>query len=154
LVPTLNELIRSSESDWFIPLGDDDLLDPDYVETLSPFTENYDVIYGWCRVEGSNWCPNRLFRADSLQARNYIPGTALIRGELLRELMYEEVNLEDWDLWKRALENHAYFKCVPEVLWTYRMHEGNLLNPQSEYVAPSKYENVQDRSQNDSRMAA
>lgn len=121
-----NQLAASTNADWLLPVDDDDLLDPDCLEVLSGHLEGADVIYPWCRVDGlDTWTPNRLFRPEPLLTFNFIPVTALIRAELWREVdgMRDEP-YEDWRFWQRCLGLGARFKCVDEVLWTYRIQAG------------------------------
>ena len=122
-----NRLAKETDADWLIPLDDDDLIDPDFLEVLSKHLDDADVIYPWCRVEDfipglPPWTPNRLFRAESLLRFNFIPVTALISHDLWDAVggMPEDVNNEDWWMWKRCLAEGARFKCVPEVLFSYR----------------------------------
>lgn len=117
-----NRLAETACGDWLLPLDDDDVLDPPFLEILLPYTHDFDVVYGWCRVEGIDWTPNRLFRADTLKRYNFIPVTALIRKSLFQRVGgFMDTKPEDWDLWKRCLEAGARFKCVDEVVWTYRV---------------------------------
>lgn len=122
-----NRLAADTDADWLIPLDDDDLIDKTFLERLTPHVEGADVVYPWCRVEDfvnglPPWTPNRLFRAESLLRFNYIPVTALISHELWDAVggMDEQVEVEDWRLWRKCLAEGARFKCVPEVLWSYR----------------------------------
>ena len=122
-----NRLAADSNADWFVPLDDDDLLDPACVETLLAHAEAAEVVYPWCRVEDyvnglAPWCPNRLFTADALLRYNFIPVTALVSAVLWRKVggMPEGVEVEDWRFWKRCLGAGARFRCVDEVLWSYR----------------------------------
>jgi glycosyltransferase involved in cell wall biosynthesis len=119
-----NRLAEGTDADWLLPLDDDDLLDPDYLETLLPHLADADVVYPWCRVEGKDdWTPNRLFRADPLLSFNYIPVTALVRAELWAEVGgWRDEPVEDWRFWQRCLGAGARFKCVDEVLWSYRIN--------------------------------
>lgn len=125
-----NRLAADTHADWFLLLDDDDVLDTDYVETLLPHLEDADVVYPWCRVEGSRWSPNRLYRKGALAKGNFIPVTAMIRRSMWESLdgLRPSKGYEDWDLWRRAEAAGARFVCVPEVLWTYRIHGGNTLN--------------------------
>jgi hypothetical protein len=122
-----NRLARSTQAEWLLPVDDDDLLDEDCLEVLSQHLEGADVVYPWCRVEGlDEWCPNRLFRPDPLLTFNYIPVTALVRAELWADVggMRDEP-YEDWRFWQRCLGAGARFRCVDEVLWTYRIQAGS-----------------------------
>jgi glycosyltransferase involved in cell wall biosynthesis len=124
---TRNELASGVSTEWVLPLDDDDVLDTDFVATLLDRSADADVVYPFTRMVGrTDWCPNRLFNPRMLFRRNFIPVTALIRKDLFDMLGgYRKVPLEDWDLWQRAFLHGAKFKCVPEVLWSYRFHEGN-----------------------------
>lgn len=126
-----NRLAGSSDADWFLPLDDDDLLDQDCVEQLLAASDGADVVYPWCRVQDHGelepWSPNRLYRPEPLvgeQGRpfNYIPVTALISAELWREVggMPQAPHAEDFLFWRRCIGAGARFRCLPEVLWTYR----------------------------------
>lgn len=121
-----NRLAASTDAEWLIPLDDDDLIDPAFLETLAPHLPGADIVYPWCRVQDHQplapWTPNRLFRAETLLRFNYIPVTALIRHTLWDKVggMPEKVQTEDWLMWLACLAEGARFKCVPEILWTYR----------------------------------
>jgi glycosyltransferase involved in cell wall biosynthesis len=122
-----NRLAADSNADWLLPLDDDDLIDPDCVATLLKHADGADVVYPWCRVEDHGnglapWCPNRLYSPDALLRYNFIPVTALVSAELWAKVggMPEGVAVEDWIFWKRCLAAGARFRCVDEVLWSYR----------------------------------
>jgi glycosyltransferase involved in cell wall biosynthesis len=121
-----NLLVGGTDTEWILPLDDDDTLDPECVETLLANSEGADIVYSFCRMDGrDDWCPNRLFNSRTLMRRNFIPVTALIRKDLWDLLGGQrKVPMEDHDFYKRAWLHGARFKCVPEVLWSYRFHEG------------------------------
>lgn len=122
-----NRLARAASTDWVLPLDDDDLLDPDCVERLVTASDGADVIYPWCRMEGrtDGWVPNKLFNPVGLSRQNFIPVTALIRRDAFEMLAgYRQVQMEDWDLWRRSQQHGLTIRCLPEVLWTYRAHTG------------------------------
>lgn len=122
-----NRLATSSESDWLLPLDDDDLLDPDCVEVLLQHADDADIVYPFCRVEGRDdfYIVNKLWNERSLFLQPFIPVTALIRRDFFELLGgYRNVELEDYDLFKRAALHGGRFVCVPEVVWTYRFLDG------------------------------
>lgn len=119
-------------AEWIAPLEDDDLADPDHLQTLAEHADQADVVYSWCRVTGrTGWDPNSEFDADRLRHGNYIPSTALIRRSLIdvlggwRDSKTVAYGWDDWDFWLRALDAGARFRCAPHVTWTYRFHAGN-----------------------------
>lgn len=119
-----NRLARKTDAEWLVPLDDDDLLDPDFLEVLLPHLTDADVVYPWCRVEGlDEWTPNRLYRPDPLLTFNFIPVTAAVRRNLwMRVGGMRDEPVEDWRFWQRCLGEGARFKCVDEVTWTYRVN--------------------------------
>lgn len=129
-VPQLNEMALGVTTEFVSLLAADDLVDPRHLECQLSASHDADVVYTWCRVVGrTGWNPNALFDAERLRRENYIPATALIRTELVRELGYWNADSlhdwEDWDFWLRALDAGARFECVPTVTWTYRFHGAN-----------------------------
>lgn len=128
---TRNVLASQAETEWLLPLDDDDTLDPQCVEILLANAADADVVYPWTHMDGrTDWCPNRLFNPKMLFRRNFIPNTALIRTDMFRMVGgYQNVPLEDWQLWQRIWLHGGRFKCVPERLWRYRFHDGNNFQP-------------------------
>jgi hypothetical protein len=125
----LNRLAERTRCAWLAVVADDDLLDPQHLEVLLGAAGGADVVYPFCRVSGRDgWSPNRPFDADALRTSNYIPATALIRRSLWEDLggWSAAAVHEDHELWLRALDAGATFRCVPEVTWTYRFHGANL----------------------------
>lgn len=128
-----NRLASMSSSEWLLPLDDDDVLDADYVEVMAPhLTDDVDVVYSWCRVEGlPDWTPNRLFNDALLLRGNFIPVTACVRRSVLMEVggwpePPERLQPgEDWEFWRLCLGAGAVFKLVSEVLWSYRVQPGS-----------------------------
>jgi glycosyltransferase involved in cell wall biosynthesis len=131
---TLNAMlphIVESGADWVAQLADDDVMYPNHLRVLADASEDADVVYTFCDVEGrGGWNPNTHFDADLLRVMNYIPATTLIRTSLCVELDGWRENsaygFEDWDFWLRALDTGARFVCVPIRTWCYRFHGSNL----------------------------
>lgn len=93
------------------------------METLLAYAEGADVVYPFCRVEGRDdfFIVNKLWNERSLFLQPYIPVTALVRRDFFVMLGgYRNVELEDYDFYKRAALHGGRFVCVPEVLWSYR----------------------------------
>ena len=128
----LNRLLVSAlevGADWIAVTADDDVLYPHHLETLYAASDDADIIYPYCDVEGRAWSPNAPFDADRLRRENYIPATTMIRASLCADLGWKRDTTngwEDWDFWLRALDADARFKCVPVVTWRYRFHGSNL----------------------------
>ena len=120
-----NSLVEQVDTEWILPLDDDDLLDPDCIETLLDEAEDGEIVYPWVRCDPENaqmsMIVNKLFDPQALFRLNFIPCTALIKTDVFRMLGgYRQEPLEDWRLWQRAWLHGVRFRCVPEVKWTYR----------------------------------
>lgn len=124
----INELAGDVDTTWLFRCDDDDLFDPTHFETIAAnLSDDVDIVYSWPRVDP----PGHLERPDVLQRiyplktlrdANWIASAAAVRVSLWRQLGgYADVHNEDHDLWVRAYDAGARFRCVPEVTWTYRL---------------------------------
>lgn len=122
-----NTLIKDVKTEFTLFLDDDDVLDSDYIETVSPFLDDYDVIYTWCRLIGHPNNPNLAmeFNEAKLRRFNFIPVTAVVRTEMLKAVGgFGEPPYEDWKLWLKLLDAGARFKPIYEKKWEYRWSHG------------------------------
>ncbi len=126
-IAALEILMAQVQTEWFVPLADDDLIDPTFVMLLAAAVhDDVDVVWPLCRVEGTCpwWEGIHHFDPVLLREDNYIPGTAAIRTSLFREVGGYRAPVgqphEDWDLWIRMLDAGARFESIPEKCWTYR----------------------------------
>lgn len=143
----LNRLAEQVRTTWLMPMGDDDLLDPTFFETLAVALDDPDpgVVYCWPRVIGSDQVPETAFQRPfngmlMRWANGVCGGAACVRTDLWRRLGgYRPepgwTEHEDWDLWNRAIDAGVEFRCVPKVRWTYRVHGGNISVPRAERAA-------------------
>lgn len=131
-----NTLAKGVSTEWLLPVDDDDVLDPDCVEVLLEHSKDADVVYSFYRPEGADWCANRLFSHKKLFRRNFIPVTALIRKSFFEVVGgYRMQPMEDWLLWQHLFLHGARFKCVPEVLWSYRFGDNSFQPAQQAQLA-------------------
>lgn len=133
----LNRLAEQVVTTWLMPMGDDDLLDSDFFETLAPALDDpaNGVVYAWPRLVGGDLPETafqRPFNGMVLRQANFVcGGAACVRTDVWQQLGgYRPdpgwTEHEDWDLWCRALDAGVKFCCVPRVRWTYRLHGGNI----------------------------
>lgn len=135
-----NAGIAISRGDFILPLDADDLIHPDYLQTLLPVIENNDT------VEVVS-CYSIFFRdtidnvvntrkptgttIDALLYENMIMATSLFRKESWNRVGgYDEAmkdGFEDWDFWISILKDGAEFKIVPEFLFYYRKAAASML---------------------------
>ena len=122
---TRNALLAAASTEWVAFLDDDDVLDPDHLESLlaAAEAEKADLVYSYFRVEGRPWeNPNRGFDEADLRVGNYIPVTVLARRRAVLDAGGFAIGepLEDWVLWIWMLNGGAKFACLPRETWTYR----------------------------------
>lgn len=122
-----NALLKAVETEWIATLDDDDLLDPDYLEAILPYTAEADMIWGWCRGAGHDHWTHDEFNPERLRQHNYICGVACIRTEFARkvggwpeEACRDEGMYEDWGMWLRLMDAGARFLCMGRSMWQHR----------------------------------
>lgn len=120
----LNRGLAAVTSEWVATLDDDDVLYPPHLEVLLGASRFADVVYSYCDCDFDIHV-NAPFNPAVLRVQNYIPTTALIRTEKLREVGgWPDEREQDWALWLRLLDAQARFVYVPRVTWRYRRHGG------------------------------
>jgi cellulose synthase/poly-beta-1,6-N-acetylglucosamine synthase-like glycosyltransferase len=114
-----NKLVRElpMEYDWVAFVDDDDLLLPTHLEKLSAVSDSADVVYSPCQHNYTH-----AFNLESLKIQNYISVTCLVRREVFEKVGgFDNVAMEDWELWKKIANADGRFVFVPETTWTYRL---------------------------------
>ena len=123
-----NRLSEQVRTEWTLFLDDDDLLYPNYVETVTPHLAEADVVYTAWRLTGAV-DPHPLPRFDPgwLRQHNIIPVTACVRTEALRTVggFPVDAELEDHALWLALLDAGYRFTFVPVIAWHYRRFPGS-----------------------------
>ncbi len=124
------ELLDEAVTSLVAFCDDDDLLDPDHVETLTTALEamSADLAWSWHRTEGKRAAqtprPRSQAEAERYLAggRNVIPVTVVARREAILEAgAFQPMDrFEDYALWLRMLELGHRFAYVKRETWTYR----------------------------------
>lgn len=127
--PVINRLVEQVDTEWVFRCDDDDLFDADHFATIAEhLTDDHDIVYTWPRVRPAGHLEDeralqRIYPLKTLMDANWIASAAAVRVSVWRDLggYRTDVHNEDHDLWKRAYQAGARFRCVPEVTWTYRL---------------------------------
>lgn len=126
----LNQLVRTADTEWISILADDDLYDPDHLETLYAETDDADVVLSWCRIEGRDEPQHRgKFSPFALVQRQDtgMRGTFMFRKSMWQELGgWPTGPMDDWQFMVNAATSHFRFVPVYRETWTYRRHGANL----------------------------
>ena len=119
-----NHLLDRVTTEWTLFCDDDDLLYPNYLETVGPhLKEDAGVIYTAWEVEGSTVPqPLPMFDGEMLLHRNFIPMTVCARTAAIREVggfPMDSYN-EDHALWINLYRAGYQFVYLPVICWRYR----------------------------------
>jgi len=122
------------ETEFVMPLADDDLLLPHHIKDLMERSGEADLIYGYPRVEGRRRSFQRRlqqpFNEEVMRKKNIIGGCPMIRTELMREVggypKEGSLVLRDHELYLKFLDMGMRFSCVEKVTWVFRFHGGNM----------------------------
>jgi hypothetical protein len=134
----INKALRwanEHEARYFNVLGSDDLIEPEYWETVLPYFTSDDI--GFVRV--GMWmfgdCPTKWIRpkpwhhlADIL-AENKAFNSSPFRMEMWREIgdWDDNVSWSDWDFWARAVIKYGWkYGTCNEPVFRYRRHGAQL----------------------------
>jgi hypothetical protein len=124
----LNRIVADVDTPWVFRCDDDDLFDVNHFEVIGKhLSDDFDIVYTWPRIDplGHFTDPRalqRVYPLKTLRDANWITSAAAVRTSLWDQLGgYQDVHNEDHDLWVRALDADARFRCVPQVTWTYRL---------------------------------
>lgn len=146
---TLNDMLRLAKGEWVKPVASDDILDPEYLETVdhvfrnnknagvvvtNGFFINEDEKYPLSQTDRKRFYETfQDFSApdffDKMYECNRIfaPGAA-VRSDVYKKcgLYDEDLAVEDWEFWLRALVNKVSFYYVDEELCYYRISETSM----------------------------
>lgn len=124
-VEVYNRLADHVETDWFFRIDNDDLLELDHFDAARPYlTDDVDILYTWCHLDGKHYPTHlqRPFDPDRLRYDDVVPSAAFVRTALWRRVRYSAGNFTDpWDFYLRALDLHARMKCLPIVTYRHRV---------------------------------
>lgn len=124
------ELLDDAETELVAFCDDDDLLDPDHVETLAAALKDsgFELAWSWHRTAGIGAPrtprPRSMGEARRILAagRNVIPVTVVARRSAILEAgAFQPMDrFEDYALWLRMLDAGHRFAYVKRETWTYR----------------------------------
>lgn len=135
-----NRALARAKTEWVAVFDDDDIYLPDHFEKIAPFlTDQVDIVHTYCdvyRCEDAASMPREEL-IEKLERTNVLTSNAAIRTEFARELggwggpfdessgMFTNTGVwsDDWDFWLRAARAGARFALVPEVTWSYQLHD-------------------------------
>lgn len=126
----MNGMAKACGTDALILLGDDDILDSEYVEkTMEWFDKGYDIVYTGMKTFGQHSCyfPPAPWTLENMRKDKKPQFTSLCSTKMFLDLGGFDFSVGkclDWDFWWRALK--AGYKAYPidEPLFNYRIHPG------------------------------
>ncbi len=127
---------KTTNTKYVVPLDDDDLIEPTYLETLYFALEtNPEATWAFTNSVGFGkyiYLADAKFDSQRMKTDNHITATALIRKEAIQVLggygkAKKYVN-EDWHLWLRMLANRMFPVQVGFYGFWYRRRKESLLS--------------------------
>jgi glycosyltransferase involved in cell wall biosynthesis len=134
----LNQLVATVTTEWVVLLADDDVLYPTHLERCLSVSDDADVVYPyadlsmWPGNAGQRTLINAPWNPERIKRKNWIPGgCALIRTEMWHRVGGvstdpHHAHIHDWIMWRDIAEAGGRFVCLPEELWLYRYHPGQM----------------------------
>lgn len=138
LASARNTALMNTETEWFLPLDSDDILEANCVESLlkaiDELGDDADVVAPSFQMFGEN---NQLVilqmrpKLDDFKQGNRIGYCSAIRTKVLKEVGGYSPRMvwgyEDYALWFNLLRLGKKIYTVPEPLWRYRVRQGSMI---------------------------
>jgi glycosyltransferase involved in cell wall biosynthesis len=120
-----NELAAQADTTWLAFVDDDDLVYDNHLAALLENSNEADVVYSLCDVEGREWQPDHDCTHSALESHNTIPVTSMVRKDAFMRVGGFPLGVrdEDWALWRAMRHDNARIVCVHETTWLYRFHD-------------------------------
>ncbi len=140
-VPALYELLKSAQGDWIALLDVDDMWYPQKLESQIPYTnQGFDVIGTGCQYFGSSQdIPEipleNISNFDFFKYNPMINSSVLLRKKLC---LWENIVLEDYDLWLKLRNLKYNFYNVPKILVKHRIHSDSAFNSRGNHLHVSE----------------
>ena len=127
----LNVGISISYTDTFVPLADDDILDPTFLEkTLGAMESVYGKEIAYTDMELIGIDPRTVkspsWDFENIASGKVIPITSLIKKSVWEASPYKPIDYLDWEFWWQAYDNGFHSIYVDEPLFKYRTHQNQL----------------------------
>lgn len=148
---SMNQLLERVNTDWFQVLPDDDLLDPDHIESLVYVANQLpeaDIVFSWGRIEGDDERHAQQYRGEfdprllAERKDSGMRGLYMAKTELWRQHPYPDGPMEDWVFLIEAMKNGAMIAHLPRETWTYRFHGDNVSCVITELIQGKRRENL------------
>ena len=131
--PVRNFGLEKASGDLLVCIDPDDILYPGYLETCMGFLQDnpgIDLVYtDYIEQRPENFIEMILpqFKPLFLRTQNPVPPSAVFRRWIWeRGARYRDNTVyEDWDFWIQCLMMGARFRHIPEILYSYEIHESN-----------------------------
>lgn len=135
-----------SHADWLTFLDADDDLDPRFVEAVSLYDGDADILqtavrgFRWTPDEEREWIdrvPTLHKQKYPLSRQNYLTIGSPIRAEIFNRVggFHDWPCLEDWDLWLRCYNAGAKFDELYEAIYYINDNHNRNLNSEADDVA-------------------
>lgn len=137
LASARNYGIRHAKTEYILPLDDDDLLEPTFLEyTWWMMERNPDASWAYCNsvgFQGEEYLWQKYFDPEIMKHENLLTATALIRKKAVLAVGgYQEGEKyfnEDWHLWLKMLAKGAFpVQSTGEHLFWYRRSNSGVLS--------------------------
>jgi glycosyltransferase involved in cell wall biosynthesis len=137
LASARNNGIREARGEFILPLDSDDTIEPAYIEKARKIM-NSDASIGitYCRARlfgGKNkiWIPPE-YSLKTILFKNVIFCCALFRRDDWIKSKGYNANMrhgwEDWDLWLSIISMGKKVRCIPEILFNYRIAKKSMVH--------------------------
>ena len=131
VIAAKNNAIKESHGEYILPLDDDDIIEPTFLEKAIAIMLDQKMKIVACRVDYFGDRQGEMSLSDDLTITTLMDTNLFVNTSLYRRSDYDRTGgynsnmrggFEDWDFWLSVLEEGGKAYRIPEILFHYRIH--------------------------------
>lgn len=141
-----NDLARIAKGDYLVILGDDDTLEPDYLETAVKDLDWTGADIAYSKTQGRNgrgdatgvYLPPSIITLETMRRGNAIWQSSVVRRSLWEAVGGYDMSIpyaHDYDFWVRCLQHGATTTYLPMIGWTHYEHNEGRVTTTTDHAA-------------------
>ena len=141
-----NDLARIAKGDYLVILGDDDTLEPEYLEAAVTTLDTTGADIAYAQTQGRNgrgdatgvYVPSSAITLETMRRGNAIWQSSVVRRTTWQAVEGYDMSIpyaHDYDFWVRCLQHGATTTYLPMIGWNHYEHNQGRVTTTTDHAA-------------------